>query len=97
MWNLLQSNGRRWGKLMPVQQSRQFWRQNLMPFSMFCLPGTNGYLNHARSRGLIDFPHMSPTLGLPEDLDFLSNEVPEGWYVMGYPWQTIDTPEHRRF
>ncbi|HYX64649.1 MAG TPA: ABC transporter substrate-binding protein, partial [Burkholderiales bacterium] len=33
----------------------------------------------------------------PEYLDPLKDETPEGWWVTGYPWREIDTPEHRRF
>jgi branched-chain amino acid transport system substrate-binding protein len=35
--------------------------------------------------------------GEPEYLDPLKDEAPQGWYVTGYPWYGIDTPEHRRF
>jgi branched-chain amino acid transport system substrate-binding protein len=35
--------------------------------------------------------------GEPEYLDPLRDETPEGWWVTGYPWSEIDTPEHRRF
>ena len=35
--------------------------------------------------------------GEPEYLDPLKDEAPTGWYVTGYPWQAIATPEHRRF
>jgi branched-chain amino acid transport system substrate-binding protein len=35
--------------------------------------------------------------GEPEYLDPLKDEAPEGWWVTGYPWYAIDTPEHRRF
>lgn len=35
--------------------------------------------------------------GEPEYLDPLGAEAPEGWIVTGYPWYSIDTPEHRRF
>ena len=35
--------------------------------------------------------------GEPEYLDPLKDEAPVGWYVTGYPWYSIDTPEHRRF
>src|SRR5690606_11391211 len=33
----------------------------------------------------------------PEYLDPLKDETPEGWWVTGYPWSDIDTPEHVRF
>ncbi len=35
--------------------------------------------------------------GEPEYLDPLKDETPEGWYVTGYPWQEINTPEHTKF
>ena len=35
--------------------------------------------------------------GEPEYLDPLKAETPGGWWVTGYPWNAIDTPEHRRF
>ena len=35
--------------------------------------------------------------GEPEYLDPLEDEAPEGWLVTGYPWDRIDTPEHKTF
>jgi branched-chain amino acid transport system substrate-binding protein len=35
--------------------------------------------------------------GEPEYLDPLKEETPTGWYVTGYPWQEIRTPEHEKF
>lgn len=35
--------------------------------------------------------------GEPEYLDPLKAEAPVGWWVTGYPWHAIDTPEHKRF
>jgi branched-chain amino acid transport system substrate-binding protein len=35
--------------------------------------------------------------GEPEYLDPLLDEAPVGWYVTGYPWQDIRTPEHETF
>ncbi len=35
--------------------------------------------------------------GEPEYLDPLKDETPEGWWVTGYPWNEIQTPEHRKF
>src|SRR5207245_9828828 len=34
--------------------------------------------------------------GEPEYLDPLKDETPEGWWVTGYPWSEISTPEHRK-
>ena len=30
-------------------------------------------------------------------IDTLQDETPEGWWVTGYPWSEIATPEHKRF
>ncbi|QQS14609.1 MAG: ABC transporter substrate-binding protein [Rhodospirillales bacterium] len=35
--------------------------------------------------------------GEPEYLDPLKDEAPKGWYVTGYPWNEIKTPEHKAF
>jgi branched-chain amino acid transport system substrate-binding protein len=35
--------------------------------------------------------------GEPEYLDTLKEETPDGWWVTGYPWADVNTPEHRRF
>ena len=44
-----------------------------------------------------DLPVVSMLTGEPEYLDPLGNETPEGWFVTGYPWYAIDTPEHNAF
>lgn len=33
----------------------------------------------------------------PVYLDTLKDETPEGWWVTGYPWADIGTPEHKKF
>jgi branched-chain amino acid transport system substrate-binding protein len=35
--------------------------------------------------------------GEPEYLLPLKDEAPEGWWVTGYPWRQIETPEHKAF
>src|SRR5262249_58394254 len=35
--------------------------------------------------------------GEPEYLDPLKDEAPAGWIVTGYPWDEINTPEHKAF
>lgn len=42
-------------------------------------------------------PVVSLLSGEPEYLDPLKEEAPVGWIVTGYPWQTIQTPEHGAF
>ena len=49
-------------------------------------------------RGLFrDRPVVNLLAGEPEYLDPLKDEAPVGWYVTGYPWSVITTPEHKRF
>jgi branched-chain amino acid transport system substrate-binding protein len=40
---------------------------------------------------------VSLLTGEPEYLDPLKAEAPVGWLVTGYPWYSIDTPEHNAF
>jgi branched-chain amino acid transport system substrate-binding protein len=40
---------------------------------------------------------VSLLTGEPEYLDPLKDDAPEGWYVTGYPWYLIKTPEHTAF
>ncbi len=40
---------------------------------------------------------VSLLTGEPEYLDPLKDETPEGWLVTGYPWNSINTPEHKAF
>ncbi len=42
-------------------------------------------------------PVVSLLSGEPEYLDPLKDEAPVGWYVTGYPWDKIKTPEHKAF
>ena len=40
---------------------------------------------------------VSLLTGEPEYLDPLKDETPNGWIVTGYPWYSIQTPEHKAF
>ena len=56
------------------------------------------FVREGRLRGLFnDRPVFNLLGGEPEYLDPLKEEAPAGWYVTGYPWYAIDTPEHKRF
>lgn len=56
------------------------------------------FVREGELRGLFrDRPVFNLLAGEPEYLDPLKAEAPVGWYVTGYPWYGIDTPEHRRF
>jgi branched-chain amino acid transport system substrate-binding protein len=56
------------------------------------------FVREGELRGLFkDRPVFNLLGGEPEYLDPLKGEAPVGWYVTGYPWYAISTPEHRRF
>src|SRR5437764_4650745 len=56
------------------------------------------FVREGELRGLFrDRPVLNLLGGEPEYLDPLKDEAPVGWYVTGYPWNAIATPEHKRF
>lgn len=56
------------------------------------------FVREGETRGLFkDRPVFSVLGGEPEYLDPMKDEAPVGWYVTGYPWQSIETPEHKAF
>ncbi len=56
------------------------------------------FVREGQLRGLFkDRPVFNLLGGEPEYLDPLKDEAPVGWYVTGYPWYAVDTPEHKRF
>ncbi len=56
------------------------------------------FVREGNTRGLFkDKAVFNLLAGEPEYLDPLKDETPEGWYVTGYPWNAIKTPEHDRF
>ena len=56
------------------------------------------FVRDGNTRGLFKGREVFNLLGgEPEYLDPLKEETPAGWYVTGYPWYAIDTPEHKRF
>ena len=56
------------------------------------------FVREGELRGLFrDRPVLNLLAGEPEYLDPLKDEAPAGWYVTGYPWYAITTPEHKRF
>jgi len=67
-------------------------------FSSLFGPDLARFVREGRLRGLFnDRPVFNLLGGEPEYLDPLKDEAPVGWYVTGYPWYAIDTPEHKRF
>ena len=56
------------------------------------------FVREGNTRGLFKGKEVFNLLGgEPEYLDPLKDETPTGWYVTGYPWYAIGTPEHKRF
>jgi branched-chain amino acid transport system substrate-binding protein len=56
------------------------------------------FVREGQTRGLFkDRAVFSLLSGEPEYLDPLKDEAPEGWFVTGYPWYDIKTPEHEKF
>lgn len=56
------------------------------------------FVREGNTRGLFKGKEVFSLLtGEPEYLDPMGAEAPQGWYVTGYPWDKITTPEHSRF
>jgi len=56
------------------------------------------FVREGETRGLFKGREVVNLLGgEPEYLDPLKDEAPEGWWVTGYPWYAIQTPEHEKF
>ncbi len=67
-------------------------------FSSLFGPDLARFVREGQLRGLFrDRPVFNLLGGEPEYLDPLKDEAPVGWWVTGYPWYAIETPEHRRF
>jgi branched-chain amino acid transport system substrate-binding protein len=56
------------------------------------------FVREGSTRGLFkDRVVFSMLSGEPEYLDPLRDEAPVGWWVTGYPWYSIQQPEHQKF
>jgi branched-chain amino acid transport system substrate-binding protein len=56
------------------------------------------FVREGQTRGLFkDRTVFSMLSGEPEYLDPLKEEAPEGWWVTGYPWYSIQSKEHDTF
>lgn len=67
-------------------------------FSSLFAADLQKFVREGNTRGLFKGRVVFNLLaGEPEYLDTLKDETPEGWWVTGYPWSEINTPEHRRF
>lgn len=67
-------------------------------FSSLFGPDLAKFVRAGSERGLFKGVEVFDLLGgEPEYLDPLKDEAPDGWYVTGYPWAEIKTPEHKKF
>jgi branched-chain amino acid transport system substrate-binding protein len=67
-------------------------------FSSLFAADLQKFVREGNTRGLFKNTVVFNLLaGEPEYLDPLKDETPEGWWVTGYPWSEINTPEHRAF
>jgi len=67
-------------------------------FSALFAADLQKFVREGNTRGLFaNRPVVNLLGGEPESLDTLKDETPEGWWVTGYPWSEIQTPEHQRF
>jgi branched-chain amino acid transport system substrate-binding protein len=81
----------------PVVAALQAARPEAIFSSLFG-PDMSRFVREGTTRGLFRNVEVFNLLaGEPEYLDPLLDEAPVGWYVTGYPWQDIKTPEHDRF
>jgi len=67
-------------------------------FSSLFGPDLAKFVREGQQRGLFKGVEVFNLLaGEPEYLDPLKEEAPQGWYVTGYPWSQLKTPEHTKF
>src|ERR1700742_4589166 len=67
-------------------------------FSSLFAADLQKFVRAGAERGLFKGVEVFDLLGgEPEYLDPLKDEAPDGWYVTGYPWAEIKTPEHKKF
>jgi branched-chain amino acid transport system substrate-binding protein len=67
-------------------------------FNVLFGPDLAKFVREGNTRGAFKDRFVASLLsGEPEYLDPLKDEAPVGWVVTGYPWDAIDTPEHKKF
>src|SRR5687767_11473313 len=67
-------------------------------FSSLFAADLQKFVREGNTRGLFrNVAVFNLLAGEPEYLDTLKDETPEGWWVTGYPWSEINTPEHKAF
>jgi branched-chain amino acid transport system substrate-binding protein len=81
----------------PVVQALADARPDAIFSSLFAAD-LQRFVREGNTRGLFrSTPVFNLLAGEPEYLDTLKDETPDGWWVTGYPWSEIQTPEHKAF
>jgi branched-chain amino acid transport system substrate-binding protein len=81
----------------PVVQALADARPDAIFSSLFAAD-LQRFVREGNTRGLFrNTPVFNLLAGEPEYLDTLKDETPDGWWVTGYPWAEIQTPEHKAF
>jgi len=67
-------------------------------FNVLFATDVTRFVREGTTRGLFpNTPVVSMLTGEPEYLDAIGTETPDNWIATGYPWYSIDTPEHTAF
>jgi branched-chain amino acid transport system substrate-binding protein len=67
-------------------------------FSSLFAADLQKFVREGNIRGLFKGRAVFDLLGgEPEYLEPLKDETPDGWWVTGYPWRQIKTPQHKKF
>lgn len=67
-------------------------------FNVLFGPDLEKFVREGETRGLFKNREVVSLLtGEPEYLDPLRGDAPDGWLVTGYPYSSIDIPEHKAF
>ena len=67
-------------------------------FNVLFGPDLAKLVREGNTRGVFkDRTVVSLLSGEPEYLDPLKDEAPVGWIVTGYPWDAVNTPQHKAF
>jgi branched-chain amino acid transport system substrate-binding protein len=67
-------------------------------FNVLFGPDLAKFVREGNTRGVLKNRFAVSLLsGEPEYLDPLKDDTPVGWIVTGYPWNKIETPEHKAF
>jgi len=81
----------------PVVQALEDARPDAI-FSVLFGPDLAKFAREGKTRGLFNNREVVSLLtGEPEYLDPLRRDAPDGWIVTGYPYTSINTPEHKAF